>query len=137
MFRKVLYVLGICLLAFAVSPVLPKADAAIKEVDDVYCWNGDLNYPLLTFGMQTFEVLDRSSAYVVRNTEQEALIQVNSILVVRMDDQPGSVSTREISYDKVNGTIKWNGNVQRNESFESRRYVIPACRLVFADQGIC
>ena len=68
----------ICILVFAILLFLvPKTEAAVEEVDGVWCVNGDLNLPVWDQGSGVSNFFDVSSAYVYADTDEYLVIKVN------------------------------------------------------------
>ncbi len=62
------------LLAFV---VIPKVEAAVEEVDGVWCVNGDLNLPVWDQGSGGASFFDVSSSYVYDDNNEYLIIKVN------------------------------------------------------------
>lgn len=57
--------------------IVPKTEAAVEEVDGVWCVNGDLNLPVWDSGSGGASFFDVSSSYVYTDSNTYLIIKVN------------------------------------------------------------
>ena len=127
--RVLLFVALVCFCACAAIPMQSVfADAqTVAKVDGVWCYHGDLNYPMWETGNQFGSALDVSSAYIKRETDQYFYIETLDYFVSYSDDTITQQDTNlYFRFDKVTGVPEIYSRYHHNF-----RPVIPAGRGMF------
>ena len=75
----------------------------LQNIDGLYFWHGDTNYPVYDTGNRFCSALDASSAYIVSDNDEELVIAVSLVSISYGSDEIVDVHLGTFREDKHTG----------------------------------
>ena len=93
----------VLVLLLLVSVAGASAGSSLQNIDGLYFWHGDTNYPIYDTGNRFCSALDVSSAYIMADNDEELVIAVSLVSISYGSDEIVDVHPGIFREDKHTG----------------------------------